>query len=289
MQISDHLKGILLTTIGVIILSPDAILMRLLYADTWTLAFWRGIAFATGITTIMLLLHGKNAIGRFIATGKAGLLISLVFSCSILTFTFAIQNTSIANTLIIISTSPMFAALLSRFFLGEKISLNTWVAIFIILAAIMAISFNSLESGDIYGDISALGTAMCIAISFTLMRRHKEVNMVPAMALSGIIVAVIASLIIFAMGGTMKLKPEAIPYLIMMGIVTSTAFAFITLGPRYISAPEVSLIMPLETVMGSYLAWVFLSEAPSIITIIGGLIVILTLTIHSWLSLKKTH
>ncbi len=286
MQISEHLKGILITTLGVIILSPDALLIRLLNTDTWTAVFWRGVAFAVGILVLMLLTYRQKTVQQFKKVGKAGLLIGLIFGFSSLCFTASIQNTSIANTLVIIATAPVFASLFSWLFLKEKVHLRTGIAMLIVFTAIASIMSNSFQAGGFWGDLFALGTAIFMATSFTLTRRHKEINMVPAMVLSGIVSAFIASLIISNTTGSYKLNSDAIPYLILGGLVVTIAFALITLGPRYISAPEVSLIMPLEIVFGSYLGWIFLSERPSNLTIIGGFAVVLTLIIHSWLSLK---
>lgn len=289
MQISDHLKGILITTLGVIILSPDALLIRLLNADTWTVLFWRGIIFTIGIILLMLFTYRKDTIRQFIKVGKPGILIGLIFGLSTLCFTIAIQNTSISNTLVIISTSPMFAALFSWVFLNEKIKGITWIAMLIIIAAIVAIMSNSFASGGLLGDISAFGTSIFMAISFTITRRYKETNMVPAMAISGVFASLIAIPLIISADSTFVLMPEAIPYLILAGFFVTIAFALITLGPRYMPAAEVGLIMPLETVLGSYLGWIFLREEPSMLTLFGGLVVIATLSIHAWLSLKYSH
>jgi len=286
-QISQHLKGILITTLGVLILSPDALLIRLLNTDTWTAVFWRGLAFSGGVIIIMLLMYRQNIFKQFKKIGKAGLLIGLIFGLSSLCFTASIQNTNISNTLVLISTSPVFSSLFSWFFLKEKVHARTLIAMIVIFAAIALIMSNSYTTDGFLGDLAALGSAVFIATSFTLTRRHKEVNMVPAMAISGVVSALIAALVIGQTAGSFHLDQEVIPYLILGGLVISTAFALITLGPRYISAPEVSLIMPLEIVFGSYLGWFFLAEKPSSTTIIGGIIVISTLTIHAWLSLKK--
>jgi len=286
-QPSDHLKGILITTLGVIILSPDALLIRLLNTDTWTAVFWRGIAFGIGIFILMLLMYRQNTVKQFKKIGKAGVLIGSIFGFSSFFFTASIQNTSIANTLVIIATAPVFASLFSWLFLKEKVHLRTWVAMFIIFAAIAVIMSNSFSSDGFLGDLYALGTAVFMATSFTLTRRHKEINMVPAMVISGFVAATISGFIISQTTGSYHLDNEVIPFLILGGVVVTIAFALIILGPRYISAPEVSLIMPLETVLGAYLGWIFLSERPSNLTMIGGFIVILTLSVHAWISLKK--
>jgi len=288
MKISQQVKGILITTLGVIILSPDALLIRLLNTETWTVVFWRGLAFSIGTSILMLMIYRGSTFQQFKKIGRPGLLIGLIFGFSSIFFTMAIQNTSIANSLVIISTSPAFAALFSWIFLRERIHLRTWITMLIIFAAIAAILSNGIQSGGLVGDLSALGTSILIAVSFTFTRKHKETNMVPAMALSGLIAVAIAAAVSITSNSSLKLETEVIPYLILAGFVVTLAFALITLGPRYISAPEVSLIMPLETVLGSYLGWIFLSEKPSPSTITGGIIVILALSMHAWLSIRAS-
>ncbi len=283
---SNHLKGILITTLGVIILSPDALLIRLLAVDTWTAVLWRGIAFAIGIFILVLLMYRQKTINQFKHIGLAGVLIGVIFGVSSFFFTASIQNTNISNTLVIISTSPAFASLFSWLFLKEKVHLRTWISMLIIFIAIILIVSKSLGSGNLLGDLFALGTSVFMATSFTLTRLHKEVNMVPAMTISGFVAAAGGAFMISQTTGIYSLPESSVPYLIAGGIIVTIAFALITLGPRYISAPEVSLIMPLETVIGSYLAWAFLSEHPSNTTLIGGFIILLTLFTHAWLSLK---
>ncbi len=286
---SQHLKGLLITVLGVFILSPDALLVRLADSNTWTILFWRGLLFAFGITLIIFLTYRSTTIRQFIKTGKRGLLLGFLFGLSTIFFVSSVQNTSIANTLVIISTSPVFAALLSWSLLKEKTNLRTWITMFIIIGATTIIMFDSFKNGGFWGDISALVTSMLLAINFTITRQAKSINMVPAMALGGLTTAAISGAFIAFSATPLLLESPAIPYLLMMGVVTTLAFTLITLGPRYMPAAEVGMIMPLETVFGAYLAWIFLSEAPSTHVIVGGGIIMLTLIIHAWFTLKENN
>ena len=65
-------------------------------------------------------------------------------------------------------------------------------------------------------------------------------------------------------------------------------FVLVTLAPRYISAAEVNLFFLLETILGPLWVWMVIKEQPSIETIAGGIIIIITIAIHSILALKKT-
>ena len=284
---SQHLKGLLITVLGVFILSPDALLIRLADSDTWTILFWRGLLFALGITLIIFLTYRSTTIQQFTNIGKRGILLGFIFGLSTVSFVTAIQHTSIANALVIISTSPVFAALLSWAFLKEKTNLRTWGMMFIIIAATTTIMFNSFQYGGFWGDLSALAASIFLAINFTITRQAKDTNMIPAMALAGLTTTAIAALVISFTTSPLYLEAPAIPYILWMGLITTLAFALITLAPRYMPAAEVGMIMPMETVFGGYLAWIFLNEAPSMHVIIGGGIIILTLIVHAWLTLKN--
>lgn len=284
---SQHIKGLLITTLGVIILSPDALLIRMVQANSWTILFWRGLLFALGIAIIILIIYGKKAKHQFFKIGQMGLLLGIFFGLSTTSFVMAIQNTSIANALVIISTSPVFAALLSWAFLKEKTQIKTWATMFIIIIAMLVIMFDSYQSGGFWGDLSALITSILLAINFTITRQLKDINMVPAMAISGLATASIAAIVIFTTSIPLYIEANTVPYLLGMGLVSTLAFSLIMLGPRYMPAAEVSMIMPLETVFGSYLGWLFLSEAPSTYVLIGGSVIIISLMIHSYYSLRS--
>ncbi|MCF6189615.1 MAG: DMT family transporter [Cocleimonas sp.] len=278
---SQHLKGLLITVLGVFILSPDALLIRLANSDTWTILFWRGLLFALGITIIVFLSYRSTTIRQFANIGKRGILLGFLFGWSTIFFVTAIQYTSIANALVIISISPVFSALLSWVFLKEKTNLRTWITMFIIIAATAAIMFDSFKHGGFWGDMAALATALLLAINFTLTRQAKKINMVPAMAIAGLTTSAIAAIMIALTASPLLLEAPAVPYLLLMGLVVTLAFSLITLGPRYMPAAEVGMIMPLETVFGAYLAWIFLSEAPTMHVIIGGGVIMITLMIHA--------
>ena len=286
---TQHLKGLLITLLGVFILSPDALLVRLANSDTWTILFWRGLLFALGITLVIFFTYGNTALRQFLNIGKLGILLGFLFGLSTTFFVTAVQYTGIANALVIISTSPVFAALLSWAALNEKTSLRSWISMLIIIAATAYIMLDSFKTGGFWGDLSALTTSVLLAINFTITRQAKNINMVPAMAIAGLTTAAIAAIaILLSSSSPLFLDKTALPYLLAMGLVTTLAFSLITLGPRYMPAAEVGMIMPLETIFGAYLAWFFINEAPSTAVFIGGTIIFVTLMVHAWLTIKET-
>ncbi len=277
---TSHLKGILMSFIGVVILSPDSVLIRLADADSWTVLFYRGLLMSIGVMMLLLITYRSKTIVEFKKIGRGGLWIGWLHGIMTGTFVFAIMHTSIANTLVIISTGPIWIAIIAWLTLREKASLITWLAMIIVFIGIYIVMSANFGGQNIVGDIFALITAILMGFTFTLVRKYKAVNMVPTMAVGGVIAAIIAC--IFA--PTLVLKPEAIIYVVAMGVILAISFSLITIAPRYMPAAEVGMIMPLETVLGTLIAWRVINEVPSSNAIIGGIIVVITLFCHAWYS-----
>ena len=282
-----HFKGLLMTVFAVVILSPDSALIRLVEeasseVDSWTVLFWRGLLYAVGVSLLVFIKYRSKTIAEFKNIGKGGLVIGLFSGISTGTFVFAIVYTSIANALVIISTGPIMIAIVAWFLLKEKSSLITWASMIIVFIGIYIVMSGSFGGKNLVGDFFALITAVMMGFTFTLTRKYKDINMVPVNAIGGLIAALIA----FLMATKITVPAEVVGYIIAMGAILSISFSLITIAPRYMPAAEVGMIMPLETVLGSLIAWYVISEVPSTNAIIGGTIVIVTLFLHSWYSTR---
>ena len=284
---TNHLKGLLMTIFAVVILSPDSVLIRLVEEasseiDSWTVLFWRGSLYAVGVSLLVLIKYRSKTIAEFKNIGKGGLLIGLFSGISTGTFVFAIVYTSIANALVIISTGPIMIAIVAWFLLKEKSSLITWASMVIVFIGIYIVMSGSFGGKSLVGDFFALITAVMMGFTFTLTRYYKDVNMVPVNGIGGLIAALIA----FLMANQITVPAEVVGYIIAMGAILSISFSLITIAPRYMPAAEVGMIMPLETVLGSLIAWYVINEVPSVNALVGGTIVIVTLFLHSWYSTR---
>ena len=282
---TTHLKGLLMTVFAVIILSPDSVLIRLVEdaspeVDSWTVLFWRGLLYAVGVSLLVFIKYRSKTIKEFQNIGKGGLLIGFFSGISTGTFVFAIVYTSIANALVIISTGPIMIAIVSWFLLKEKSSLITWASMIIVFIGIYIVMSGNFGGEKLVGDLFALATAVMMGFTFTLTRKYKTINMVPVNAIGGVIAAFIA----FIMANKIAVPIEVFKYVLAMGTILSISFSLITIAPRYMPAAEVGMIMPLETVLGTLIAWYVINEEPTANALIGGSIVIVTLFLHSWYS-----
>jgi len=280
--VNSHLKGLLIAFFGIVILTPDAVLVRLADSDSWTVLFWRGIFFAAGIIVILLITYRSKAVNELINIGKGGVFIGLLTALGGTSFILAIHYTSIAKTLVIISISPIMVAIVSLIMLKEKPALYTWLSMIIVFIGIYIVMAGDKSGMNLMGNLFALTSVILGGFSFTLLRKYKNVNMVPAMAVNGVAIALIG----FVFADSLVLSSQSMLYILTSGIVLAVSFSLITIAPQYIPAPEVAMFFPLGTVLGTLIAWIVVKEQPPSNALIGGSIVIVTLFCHAWYSTK---
>lgn len=285
MKLSEHTKGLILTLSAVVILSPDALLVRLINTDIWTLLFWRCLLTATMMSLFLALRYRRRFFQSFLATGKTGLLSALTITIGSLLFVNSLKQTAAANTLIILAATPVISSLLSWVILREAIPLRTKVAIFTCFGGILFIFSGSLQNGLLLGDLMALGATTMWGSNIVIIRSGKDVNMIPANVLGNLSVVPI---VLFLGAHPLNVVPADAGILLLLGgLVLPVSFAMITLGPRYLQAPEVSLILLTETILGPLWVWLVLAEVPHTRTMVAGLLIIGTLIVHTLMSLSK--
>ena len=208
----------------------------------------------------------------------------MLFGSQLTLFATSITRTSVANTLVIFATAPLFAAVLSRIFLGEPIPLRVWLAVTASLGAILFIFFGSIGTGRVSGDLAAAGAALAMAIGLTVMRRNSHVSMVPSWGIGALLAAGFAA----SFADPFGISGEDVAVLLPSGIlVLPISFALIGHGPRRISAPETGLLMILETIIGPLWVWWILEEQPNAEALIGGAVVIAVLVANSLVGLRQ--
>ena len=284
-NLTDQQKGSLLAFIAVIFITPDSLFIRLSNIDTWGLLFYRGaIPFIT-VFIALLMVYKANFFKLLFSMGRPGIFYAVTFSITNITFLISIQNTNVANTLIMIAMAPMLSAVLGAIFLKENPDKKTWIAILITFLAAIYIFYDSIQLGNILGDIFGFVTALGLAIGAVIIRSAKEKNLVPSAMIGKLLVAVFA---LFFVKDLELINTDIFIVPLMCILCVAIPFVLVTIAPRFITAAEVNLFFLLETIFGPIWVWLVIKEQPSLETIIGGIIIILTLAIHSSLALKKT-
>jgi drug/metabolite transporter (DMT)-like permease len=279
---NNHLKGLLIAFFGVLMLTPDPVLVRLADADTFTILFWRGIFYALGVLAILFATYRKNTFKELKNIGRPGIWIGILSGIGGVTFIAAIQYTSIAKVLVIISTAPMVVAIISWVIINEKPKLYTWISMLIIVTGIYIVMKGDTGTLNVMGSSLAVISIIAGGYSFALTRKYSNVNMVPAMIVNALVVSGVG----LAFSSSFYLPFDSLMYVFAGGILLAIAFSLITLAPRFIPASEVAMFMPLGTIFGIISAWLVINEQPSSSSILGGSIVVITLFFHAWYSSK---
>ena len=284
-KLNNQQKGSFLAFIGVIFITPDSLLIRLSSIETWGMLFYRGFIPFVAVLLGLVIFYKKDFYKALVNIGYTGIFYSISFSICNITFIISIQNTNVANTLIMVAMAPMLSALLAAFFLKEYTDKKTWIAIFITFLSVAFIFYDSIQLGNLLGDIFGFITALGLAVNANLARFAKKRDLVPAAVIGKLGTAVFAFFFVqsFALN---NYDIFIIPLMCIMCV--AIPFVLVTIAPRFITAAEVNLFFLLEVILGPIWVWLVIKEQPSIETLQGGLIIIATIAIHSFLKLRNS-
>ena len=283
-NLTDQQKGSLLAFVAVMFITPDSLFIRLSSIDTWGLVFYRGIIPFLTVFLGMLLIYKLNFFKIFINSGIHGLIYVITFSITNITFVVSIQNTNVANTLVMIATAPMLSAVLSAIFLKEPTDKKTLISIIITFISVIYIFSDSFKLGNVYGDVLGFVTAIGLAIGAVTIRSAKSKNLVPAAVVGKLFVGTFA---LFFIESFVLENRDLIIVPLMCILCVAIPFVLVTIAPRFIPAAEVNLFFLLETIIGPIWVWLIIKEQPTTETLIGGIVIIITIAIHSFLKLKN--
>jgi len=284
-SLSNQKKGSLMAFVAVMFITPDSLFIRLSTIDTWSLVFYRGIIPFTIVFLGMIFIYQFKFFKMLFLNGYHGIAYILTFSITNVAFVVSIQNTNVANTLVMIATAPMLSAILSTIFLKENPDKKTWIAIIITFISVLYIFFDSIKIGNFYGDIFGLIAALGLAIGAVIIRSGKKLNLVPSAVIGKLFVALFA---IFFVQDYKLIDSDLIIVPLMCVMCVAIPFVLVTIAPRFITAAEVNLFFLLETIIGPVWVWLVIKEQPTLETIFGGIVILLTIGIHSFLKLKNS-
>lgn len=269
-----------MTAVGPLIISPDALLVKLIGMPDSQALLWRGLLTALGMLAIVGLRKGRATWQAMYRCGWVGAGVAVLFGLSNIGFVLGNHYTKGGNVLMILAGTPLFAALMSRVFLHEQLPWRTWLAIGLCLLGTSLIVFDDAGPGSWRGNAYALLAALSMAGNFTLCRTRPGIDMSPMLVLSGLVVVGIALPLGMAEGGFALPSMEQAGWLALLCLILlPLGFTLIQRGPLYLPAAEVSLLMLLETVFGTLWVWWVLNEQPSMLAFIGGALVLGTLLV----------
>lgn len=282
---SDQVKGLLITTLAVLMVVPDSIFVRLIDADALVIAFWRGLG-AGGLILLGVLAWQGTAPYRLLpGTGIYGAIYIVAVGGAGVLFPLAVSLTSVANVVFIIAALPVFAAVFSWIFMGERVSRRMVLTMIAVAVGLAVLAYGSGETKGAHwtGDLTALGVAALFGAGLTAARKVRRVSMVAAVPIGYIG----ASVIMWPFIAPMSIPDGQWHLVAFHGVFIAGSSMGLALGPRYIPSAEVGLLILLESVLAPLLAWWILGEDPGPYAMIGGAVVIGALALSNVVALAR--
>ena len=286
MNIIRNLPGPLLIFLGALSLSFGGLIVKSFEGATlWQILFWRSVFFSLTVLTFLIITYKKKLFNSFYLSGMPGFIGGVILSLGFCGYVIAMYSTTVANTNFIISLQILFLAIFGYFFLKEKISTLTMVSIVLAITGVLIMVGNSLTPGELSGNLAAFSMPITFAVLIIIVRKYPSVDMVPAQFVAGICCCLIG----YFLSSKIMISYHDIFLGFLAGFFqVGFGFIFITIGARTTPSAMVGIIMLSESVLGPLWAFLFVSERPSIFSLIGGSIIIFAVLIQFYTLLKNS-
>ena len=290
---NNYFLGFVLVVISGLVWSLGAPLVRLLEdAEHYRLHFliYRGIIIFLVVIIYVLLREGRNFLNALKRIDNWVVFGGLVLSLTMFFWIYALTTTSVAVSLLMLASSPIYAAFLGYLILGEQLSRTTLVNIVIVIVGVIIMVWGSEKSSTLIGATYGFFVALGFAIYTITIRHNPEIPKLLTPALAGLFSVILALILLLATGTSFEMPPVNIEISLIHGLVISVGLILFGLGARYLPSGELVLLTLLEVVAGIFWAWlpiIGINEIPETNTIIGGLFILTAIVIQGIFTRKK--
>ena len=221
---------------------------------------------------------GQNPIKIALEKGAISWVCGFALVLSYVAGVYALQTTSVANTLLLFSTAPFQTAILARVFLGEIVRWRTWSAIGFSLVGVLIMVGGQDNQSHISGDLAALSAALGFAVFTISVRKGRTGNMMPAVFWSAILCLPIMVLICLYTNTSLIVGPKDASIALLLGIIQmGLGLLLFTLGSKTLPAAKMTLLALSEVFFAPLWVWLFLNERIPLQTLIGGSVILLAI------------
>jgi drug/metabolite transporter (DMT)-like permease len=253
-------------------------------AEPWAIIFYRSLGVALGVTLVIVIRYRRAAGQAFLSIGKPGLAAAVCLGTASVFFLQALHFTTIANISFLVAAHPFFAAALAWLLLKEKVTQRTWIAAALALIGVLLMVLEGIAFEGGLGNILGLGAAILSAGYAVALRFGRRIDMTPAVALSGILALIFSAPLVV----DFRISWHDFGLCLLQGMVISaicnSLFAY---AARSVPAAELTLFTLLETVLAPLWVWLAISETPSVLTLIGGAIILIAILGHAYSATRR--
>jgi len=259
-------------------------------ADIWQISIYRSISWITALLIILFFKYRLEILKQIFAIGRWGVIAGVFLASAQIFYMHALDNTTVANVMFILSAIPFVTAITAFLFIKEKIKLPTILMMMIAVIGIFIMVSEGVKSGNVFGNLMALITLLCFSCFPVILRNNRHIDMLPTLLVPAVIIGLVG-LMIKGSDLTVSSNDLALSF-IWGGLLNGFAHSIFIIATRHLLAAEITLFMLLEFTLGPLWVWSFIGETPSINTLIGGGIVmaaISTLTVYELLKRRKLN
>lgn len=282
----DYARGILYLVIGTIAFSSAGLFVRLIGRDAATLLFWRGLFTSMAVLGFIWWQAGRGTWGQFRGMGWPGLWVASLSTASMACFIASLQYTTVANNSIIFGTAPFMTAALAWLLIRERPSRTTLVcSVIALLGAFLVMGSSARLSGaGLFGDGLAVLMTLSFAVKTVLVRQYRDRSMVPA----GCVGALLGSVGAAPFVPSWSISAAELGLFALFGFTQQGAGLILTtIGITYVPAAQAALIMALDLPLSPVWVWLLIGEAPTVLSFVGGLVVLAAILAHIWLEGRR--
>lgn len=276
---TDRARGILLVLTATVFWGAEPLWVRSVGAGEWQVLFWSGALMAAAMFVWLVREQGRSLLRSILDTGRPGIVAAITLTLAYSGYILSLNRTTVANTVVLLATAPLIAAVLGRIFLGEHLRRRTMLAMIVAFGGVVIMVSNSLDSIQFVGDLIALATGACFAVNIIALRSAplrdgRPVDMMPSNAMAGITIAAIAILL----DDPLAVAGEDIPYLLAIGLIAMGLGTWLfTRGVRHLQAAEAGLLCLGEAAIAPLLVWAFIGEIPEPRALLGAAVILAAL------------
>ena len=285
----SYAGGVALVLLAGVFWSSMGVGVRLIeVADVWQILFYRSIALALFLFTIIAWRSGYQPLARIRRAGIAGVIGGIGLVVAFSGGLYAIQTTSVANAMFLFASAPFLAAFLGWILLRESVRRATWVAMLLAVAGIVVMVANGIAEGRMAGNVSALASAFGFAVFTIALRWGKLEDMLPAVFLAGVFTFLTAAVVCQVNGKGYAIPPGDIGIALALGLFqVGMGLVVFTIGSKVVPAAELALLSMTEVLLGPLWVWLFLGETADIETLVGGSILMLAIAANALTGLRR--
>ncbi len=287
--------GAALILLAGLVWSTQGLFLRLVTeAQSWPVLAWRSLGLILALAAYVAYASRGQVWQAITSVGRSGVLGGLSLVLAFGGAIYGMQTTSVASAVVLFTASPFFAALIGWALLGEKVPLATWAAIGMAAIGIAVMVGGQIDMRGVWGNIAALISAFGFgAFSVALRAGHgtlrPDTGHFPVVLLAGIFSAMTGVGLALATGQDLTPPAHDIALCLFMGAVTlAGGMILYTFGTRIVPAATATLLSQVEVILGPFWVWLFLGEAFSRATAIGGAIVLAALALNISASSRRT-